>query len=386
MTWRPRTRRCSPSGIAWQSELDAWHRANPGPVRDMAALPRIPRIDRLSDAGSQDVKISTTNVDDELAVQAGPQLVVPVIERAYALNAANARWGLLCRCALWHRCDQRCRRCRPWQGLQLRGQKVIAFGRSVLDQAAPVCRSLACGDAISYAVSDGALRVSPGDGPDWPTGPVSSVSGRRRRAECGPVAGNNGLHIEIQIDRSGRRWVGRRGVNDLLVEAALSNSIMDCEDPSRRSMPTTQGGRLSQLAGPDAGFAGRRVREGQQDRHPPPERRPRIHWQRRQAVVLHGRARCSCATGHLMTNPAILDGGQKTLEGILDAVVTTLISLPRPEAQGQFRRQHLCRQAEDARSGGGCLCRRTVRSGRELLELPLPPSSSASWTKSAVPA
>ena len=147
-----------------QSELDAWHRANPGPVRDMAAYRAFLESIGYLMPVPRDVKISTTNVDDELAVQAGPQLVVPVMNARYALNAANARWGSLYD-ALYgtDAISDADGAARGKDYNPVRGQKVIAFGRSVLDQAAPLAGA-SHADAISYAVSDGALRVSLKDG------------------------------------------------------------------------------------------------------------------------------------------------------------------------------------------------------------------------------
>ncbi|MCB1910777.1 MAG: malate synthase G, partial [Rhodocyclaceae bacterium] len=325
-----------------QSELDAWHRANPGPVRDMAAYRAFLESIGYLMPVPRDVKISTTNVDDELAVQAGPQLVVPVMNARYALNAANARWGSLYD-ALYgtDAISDADGAARGKDYNPVRGQKVIAFGRSVLDQAAPLAGA-SHADAISYAVSDGALRVSLKDG-----SVAGLADGARFVGFQGDAAAphavllrNNGLHIEIQIDRSGA--IGgsdAAGVNDLLVEAALS-TIMDCEDSVaavdaddkvvvyRNWLGLMQGSLVDEFE-----KGGKTVtRRLNADRE--------YTGSDGKAVVLHGRALLFVRNvGHLMTNPAILDeAGNEIPEGILDAVVTTLISCHDLQRKGNSRR------------------------------------------------
>ncbi|MGD9869965.1 MAG: malate synthase G, partial [Thauera sp.] len=122
-----------------QTELDAWHRAHPGPIADMAAYKAFLQSIGYLLPVPTDAKASTANVDDELAVQAGPQLVVPVMNARYALNAANARWGSLYDALYGTDAIPQKDGAELTQGYNpVRGARVIAFGRNVLDGAAPL--------------------------------------------------------------------------------------------------------------------------------------------------------------------------------------------------------------------------------------------------------
>lgn len=147
-----------------QAEIDAWHRSHPGPINDMPAYRGfLQRIGYLQPVPTL-VQTSTANVDAELAQQAGPQLVVPLLNARYALNAANARWGSLYD-ALYGtdalpETDgaERGSRYNP-----VRGAQVIAYARRLLDQAAPLTED-SHAKAASYRVVDGALQVTLSDG------------------------------------------------------------------------------------------------------------------------------------------------------------------------------------------------------------------------------
>lgn len=216
-----------------QSELDAWHRAHPGPIADMPAYRAfLEKIGYLVPVPAE-VKATTANVDAELALQAGPQLVVPILNARYALNAANARWGSLYD-ALYGTDAipgtdgaERAGAYNP-----VRGAKVIAFARQVLDQAAPLAGGASHKDATAYTVQDGRLQVSLAGGASTGLADPAQFVGYQGEAAAprSVLLVHNGLHLDIQIDRS--TPIGRSdaaGVADVVLEAALS-TILDLED------------------------------------------------------------------------------------------------------------------------------------------------------------
>ena len=147
-----------------QSELDAWHGAHPGPIQDMAGYRAfLKRIGYLVPEPGK-VKISTTQVDAELAKQAGPQLVVPVLNARYALNAANARWGSLYDALYGTDVILEADGCEKGRGYNpKRGAKVIEYARHVLDRTAPLRKGSHL-DSVGYRIKDGQLSVKLKDG------------------------------------------------------------------------------------------------------------------------------------------------------------------------------------------------------------------------------
>ncbi len=315
-----------------QTEIDGWHRAHPGPILDMAAYQDfLKRIGYLVPVPA-DVKATTADVDAELATQAGPQLVVPILNARYALNAANARWGSLYD-ALYgtDAIPESDGAERAGAYNPARGAKVIAFARQVLDQAAPLADA-SHADAAGYRVDGTALAVTLKDGRVAALADPAQFVGYLGDA-ASPTAillRHHGLHIEIQIDRASA--IGKTdaaGVADLLMESALS-TILDLEDSIaavdaedkllayrnwlgilRGSLTeeVSKGGRtFVRRLNPDRVY---KAANGSED------------------VVLPGRSLLFVRNvGHLMTNPAILlDGGQEIPEGIMDAVITTLIAI-----------------------------------------------------------
>ncbi len=315
-----------------QTEIDGWHRAHPGPILDMAAYQDfLKRIGYLVPVPA-DVKATTADVDAELATQAGPQLVVPILNARYALNAANARWGSLYD-ALYgtDAIPESDGAERAGAYNPARGAKVIAFARQVLDQAAPLADA-SHADAAGYRVDGTALAVTLKDGRVAALADPAQFVGYLGDA-ASPTAillRHHGLHIEIQIDRASA--IGKTdaaGLADLLMESALS-TILDLEDSIaavdaedkllayrnwlgilRGSLTeeVSKGGRtFVRRLNPDRVY---KAANGSED------------------VVLPGRSLLFVRNvGHLMTNPAILlDGGQEIPEGIMDAVITTLIAI-----------------------------------------------------------
>ena len=227
----PRNRELLAERDRLQQELDAWHRAHPGPVRDHAAYRAfLEQIGYLVPAPSN-VAAATANVDSEIATQAGPQLVVPLSNARYALNAANARWGSLYDALYGTDAlpeDGGAERTSAYN--PTRGQRVIDYARNVLDNAAPLA-SGSHRDALRYRVQDGQLAVETGKGVTHLAQPAQFVGYQGAAdAPSAILLVNHGMHIDIRVDRS--HPIGKddaAGVADVILEAAVS-TILDMED------------------------------------------------------------------------------------------------------------------------------------------------------------
>jgi malate synthase len=231
--WAPRNAELLARRDALQAKIDAWHRQHPARPVDLPAYKAF-----LSEIGyllpePADFQIATTDVDPEIAQIAGPQLVVPVSNARYALNAANARWGSLYDALYGTDAIPEEGGAEKGKGYNpKRGAKVIAFARGVLDKAAPLAGGVPHAEATNYAVDGGALTVTLKDG---------RRIGLARPGQCVGYQGdawapeavllvNHGLHLEIRIDRTSA--IGKddpAGISDVIVEAAIT-TIMDCED------------------------------------------------------------------------------------------------------------------------------------------------------------
>ena len=324
-----------------QAELDTWHKANPGPVTDMAAYRKfLEQIGYLVPVPA-DAKATTTNVDDELATQAGPQLVVPILNARYALNAANARWGSLYDALYGTDAIPETDGAEKGKGYNpKRGEKVIAFARDFLDQAAPLV-GYSHKDAVVYYVKDGELLVNVVGGQIAKLQNPAQFVGYQGdvRGPSSILLENNGLHIDIQIDRS--KPIGQAdvaGVADVVVEAALS-TILDLEDSVAAVDAEDKILGYSNWLGILRGTLTESFEKGgkMMTRGLNPDRiytAPNGNGE----VRLHGRSLMFVRNvGHLMTNPAILWGaeGKEIPEGIMDAVITTAISMHDLQGKGQ---------------------------------------------------
>ena len=321
-----------------QTELDSWHKAHPGPITDMPAYKAfLEKIGYLVPTPNK-VKISTKNVDAELATQAGPQLVVPVLNARYALNAANARWGSLYD-ALYGTDviseDKGQEKVGPKGYNPKRGKKVIEYARHVLDRTAPLKKGSHVG-STGYRIKGGELVVTLKDGSTSKLADKAQFIGFQgdAKAPSSVLLQHNGLHLDIIINRA--TPIGKSdaaGVSDLVLEAALS-TILDLEDSvavvDAEDKVLAYGNWLGILQGTlvesfDKG--GKTLTRGlNADRvYTAPDGK--------KDVKLHGRSLMFVRNvGHLMTNPAITytaaDGTTKEIpEGIMDAVVTTTIAL-----------------------------------------------------------
>ena len=297
-----------------QTQLDNWHKANPGPITDMTAYQKfLTEIGYLAPV-PVGFKIGTQNVDAEIATMAGPQLVVPALNDRFVLNAANARWGSLYD-ALYGTDVLDAPPARPGGYDTARGDAVIAYVKAFLDDAVP----LACGKWADWDGGD--LQLAN------PAIPIL-----RRGSDI--LLRNNGLGIEIRIDRD--HPVGKTdkaGIADVILEAALTTIIdledsvaaVDAEDKVKGYSNWLGLMRGDLTASFDKGGS-TMTRALGDDRE----------WDEE---LLHGRSVMFVRNvGHLMTNPAVLlPDGSEAPEGILDAVFTSLCAMHDLLGLGKYR-------------------------------------------------
>ncbi|WP_395349129.1 malate synthase G [Variovorax sp. UC122_21] len=323
-----------------QSELDAWHKKNPGPIADMPAYRAfLEKIGYLLPQ-PQGAKATTANVDAELAQQAGPQLVVPILNARYALNAANARWGSLYDALYGTDAIPETDGAEKGKGYNpVRGAKVIEFARNVLDQAAPLVNG-SHKNATGYSVKNGQLVVALQSSSTALADPSQFIGYQGDAAAPSSVLlKHNGIHLDIRIDRS--TPIGKSdaaGVSDLVLEAALS-TILDLEDSVAVVDAADKVVAYSNWLGIVQGTLTEEVAKGGKTftRGLNPDRE--YTGANGQPIKLHGRSLMFLRNvGHLMTNPAVLyDGGKEIPEGILDAVVTTTIAMIDLKRKGNSR-------------------------------------------------
>ncbi|NYT70406.1 malate synthase G [Pusillimonas noertemannii] len=337
----PRNRALLAERDRLQAEIDDWHRRNPGPVSDQAAYQEFLRkIGYLQDAPAT-VAVRTDRLDAEFTQQAGPQLVVPITNARYALNAANARWGSLYD-ALYgtDAISEDDGATRGGAYNPTRGAKVIEFARRFLDEAIPLAQG-SHSSAVAYGVSDGKLQVELSGGDTTGLADPALLLGYRGdpKAPEALVFRHHGLHFEIQIDNN--HPIGSQdsaGIKDVQLEAALT-TIMDCEDSVatvdaedkvlayRNWLGLMQGTLAEDISKGDKTFT----------RALNPDRRY-TDLQGREQTLPARSLMLIRNVGHLMTNPAVLDEhGNETPEGILDAVVTSLAAMHDLQRKGNSR-------------------------------------------------
>lgn len=296
------------------------------------------KIGYLEDA-PEDFVIGTTNVDSEIATLAGPQLVVPINNARYALNAANARWGSLYDAA--YGTDVISEENGADKGKQynpVRGEQVIKFARQWLDVIAPLEQGKHC-DSTGYHIETGELIVSMQSGQQSRLKNPSQYSGYQGDV-ASPKAillANNGLHIELQFDPN--HPIGKTdpsGLKDLLVESALT-TIMDCEDSVaavdaqdktlvyRNWLGLMMGTLSTELYKGDSKI----TRHLSGDRHYTSSTGAKISLSGRSLMFVRN-------VGHLMRNDAILLNGAAIPEGIMDAMITALIAKHDLRGNSQF--------------------------------------------------
>ena len=303
-----------------QAKIDVWHKDRAGQNHDADAYNAFLReIGYLVPEGPA-FEIDTQGVDPEIAQVPGPQLVVPITNARFALNAANARWGSLY--DAYYGTDALGDLPKGKGYDAERGARVVVQAKAFLDEAAPLA-SGSHTDVTGYAVGDGALTPALKD--------AAQFIGYRGDAAAPDaiLLRNNGLHIEIQIDATHN--IGKTdpaGVADVLLESAMS-TIMDCEDSvaavDAEDKVVAYGNWLGLMKGDlsetfeKGGQQVTREMNGDRDYTAPDG----------STLTLKGRSLMLVRNvGHLMTNPAILDrDGREIGEGLMDAMVTTVLAM-----------------------------------------------------------
>ena len=313
----PRNRELLEKRDEIQAAIDAWHKERVGQPHDAAAYRAfLEELGYLQPEGPE-FSIDPANVDPEMATIAGPQLVVPIMNARYAINAANARWGSLYDALYGTDALGDLPPGGPYNAE--RGDRVIAWGRIFLDTAVPLAEG-SHADVDSYTVEAGQMvpaLADPSQLVGWqgdPSGPATIL------------LVNNGLHLEIQIDPDDN--VGATdaaGVKDIVLEAAVT-AIMDCEDSVAAVDSEDKALAYHNWLGLNRGDLSEEVTKGDSSFT------RRMNNDRLYAspeggsFMLPGRATMLVRNvGHLMTTPAVLDvDGNEIPEGLLDAMLTVL--------------------------------------------------------------
>jgi malate synthase len=337
----PRNRELLARRDELQAKIDAWHRERRGRLFDLVAYKSfLSEIGYLLPEG-EDFAARTAHVDPEISSIAGPQLVVPVTNARYALNAANARWGSLYDALYGTDAIPETGGAERGPSYNpVRGQRVIAFARAFLDEAFPLAGG-SHRDARAYAIEDGRLAVPLEGGSVTGLAQPDKLAGYRGdpTRPAAILLGNHGLHVEIRIERD--HPIGRSdaaGVSDLVLEAAVT-TIQDCEDSVAavdaedkvevyRNWLGLMRGDLAATFEKD----GRRI-----ERHLNPDRT--YTGPDGAEVTLPGRSLMLVRNvGHLMTTDAVLDpGGNAVPEGILDGMITSLIAMHDLSGNERYR-------------------------------------------------
>ena len=319
-----------------QTQIDDWHAKNPasnGQIDKAAYTQFLKDINYIVPEGD-DFLVETQNVDDEIAHIAGPQLVVPVRNARYALNAANARWGSLYDALYGTDVIDETNGAEKGKGYNpVRGAEVVKYAKNFLDANFALAEGQYA-DVTGFKVEDGKLVILQGDKTTSLAQPEKFAGFLGDAANpTGILLKNNGLHAEIQIDPSSH--VGKddpAGIKDVLMEAAVT-TIQDCED----SVAAVDAEEKVEVYRNWFGLMKGDLKDSfekngkQTTRAMNPDREYTAPDGGK--ITLHGRSVMLIRNvGHLMTNPAILvdfEGKQEEIyEGIMDALITPLCSLP----------------------------------------------------------
>nr|WP_186303410.1 malate synthase G [Moraxella osloensis] len=335
-TFQPRNKALLAKRDEIQTQIDDWHDKNPasnGQIDKAAYTQFLKDINYIVPEGD-DFLVETQNVDDEIAHIAGPQLVVPVRNARYALNAANARWGSLYDALYGTDVIDETNGAEKGKGYNpVRGAEVVKYAKNFLDANFALAEGQYA-DVTGFKVEDGKLVIRQGDKTTSLAQPEKFAGFLGDAANpTGILLKNNGLHAEIQIDPSSH--VGKddpAGIKDVLMEAAVT-TIQDCEDSVAavdaeekvevyRNWFGLMKGDLKDTFEKNGKQTTRAMNPDREYTAPDGGK-----------ITLHGRSVMLIRNvGHLMTNPAILvdfEGKQEEIyEGIMDALITPLCSLP----------------------------------------------------------
>ena len=313
-----------------QAKIDSWYRDNGAPS-DMDAYQAFLRQIGYILPERDDFSVSTTHVDPEIATVAGPQLVVPVMNARYALNAANARWGSLYDALYGTDAIPETDGAEKGKGYNpKRGEKVIAWARAFLDDSVPLVDAR-WSDVGGFAVENGALFIRGRDQSQIEMQAPAQFAGYRGDAAKPThiLLAKNGIHSELVIDAT--TTIGAADpahISDVRLESALT-TIMDCEDSVAAVDAEDKVTVYRNWLGLMRGDLSEEVSKG--GKTFVRSLNPDIDYSAPDGstFLLRGRSLMLVRNvGHLMTNPAILDrDGNEVPEGIMDAVVTGMISL-----------------------------------------------------------
>ncbi|WP_430462389.1 malate synthase G [Thalassolituus sp. LLYu03] len=325
----------------FQAKIDAYHTERKGQPHNAAEYKAFLQEIGYLVAEGEAFQATTASVEPEIATMAGPQLVVPVMNARFALNAANARWGSLYDALYGTNVISEEGGAEKGTGYnKVRGDKVIAWARDFLNEAAPLMSGSHV-DSTKYAIEEGKLVVTLKDGSVTTLKNASQLVGFNGTAAA-PVAvllKNNGLHFEIQIDASSPIGsTDAAGVKDVLMEAALT-TIMDCEDSvaavDAADKVVTYGNWLGLMKGDLAESVSKGGKTFTRTMNADRE----YVGLNGETIKLKGRSMLFIRNvGHLMTNPAILlADGSEVPEGIMDGMITTLIAIHDLKGNSPFQ-------------------------------------------------
>ncbi|WP_123029256.1 malate synthase G [Mycolicibacterium stellerae] len=325
-----------------QAQIDKWHRHRVlEPLDPQAYKQFLTEIGYLQPE-PEDFTITTSGVDDEITTTAGPQLVVPILNARFALNAANARWGSLYDALYGTDVIPEDDGAEKTSGYnKVRGDKVIAYARGFLDQAVPL-ESGSWVDATGLSVDDGRLQVATADRSVGLADPDKFIgyTGELGSPEWSVLLVNNGLHIEILIDpQSPVGSTDNAGIKDVVLESAIT-TIQDFEDSvaavdaddkvlGYRNWLGLNRGDLSEDVTKDGKTFSRVLNQDRTYKTARPDGADGSALEGGEHFTLPGRSLLFVRNvGHLMTNDAIVDAdGNEVYEGIQDAIFTSLIAM-----------------------------------------------------------